>query len=382
MPDALYSTSPPPPPYALVESRSFRPSQTSPDGTPAPSQRLPDDDPQRAAADAFPADASPADQLTFMLNWAVRAPSVLNTQPWLFAVDGRLVRLHADRTRQLRVLDPDGRALAISCGAALFFLDVAAHHFGYATETYLQPVAEHPDVLGTLLLAHGGEPTDEDEALFAAADARHAGSGAFDLPSLSAHVADRLTRAAETEGVHLHVIADRDEKERIADLVAMASLAQADDARLQDEMRAWLRDANDQRRDGMSELLRSLWDRHASAHIPPSRVAEHRRRLAAEAPALLVLTTDADGTIAWLTAGRALGRLVLTAAAESISLSYVNQPVEVDSIRPRLGELVGAPFPQLVLGVGTAASHTRGRRRPVRHVLLEPHTQEWNWTMI
>ncbi|MEL6614153.1 MAG: nitroreductase family protein, partial [Bacteroidota bacterium] len=48
----------------------------------------------RTATDAdFPADGSPEAQLTAMLNWAVLAPSVFNTQPWRFAVAGDTVHL-------------------------------------------------------------------------------------------------------------------------------------------------------------------------------------------------------------------------------------------------------------------------------------------------
>jgi nitroreductase len=55
---------------------------------------------------------------------ATRAPSVLNTQPWRWHVrtadDGTVFDLSADSARVLRVTDPLGRFLVISCGAGLF----------------------------------------------------------------------------------------------------------------------------------------------------------------------------------------------------------------------------------------------------------------------
>jgi hypothetical protein len=45
---------------------------------------------------------------------AVWAPSVHNTQPW-FSADGQELSLHADAGRQLRVADPRGREMMISC---------------------------------------------------------------------------------------------------------------------------------------------------------------------------------------------------------------------------------------------------------------------------
>ncbi|MGB9375556.1 MAG: hypothetical protein WCA82_15510, partial [Jiangellales bacterium] len=55
---------------------------------------------------------------------ATRAPSVLNTQPWRWDVSadehGTLFELFADSARVLRVTDPLGRFLVISCGSGLF----------------------------------------------------------------------------------------------------------------------------------------------------------------------------------------------------------------------------------------------------------------------
>jgi hypothetical protein len=38
------------------------------------------------------------------------APSLHNSQPWRFRIDGTAIEVYADRARQLRVLDPAGRA--------------------------------------------------------------------------------------------------------------------------------------------------------------------------------------------------------------------------------------------------------------------------------
>ena len=74
----------------------------------------------------FPEGADAAEKLTFLLRYAVLAPSGHNTQPWLFRVAGDAVELYADWTQALAVVDPEDRALTISCGAALFNLRVAS----------------------------------------------------------------------------------------------------------------------------------------------------------------------------------------------------------------------------------------------------------------
>src|SRR5690242_4716936 len=72
------------------------------------------------------------DRLRAALGYAVLAPSSHNTQPWRFALREDSVEVYADRSRALRVVDPDGRELAISCGAALFHLRLAMRALGYA----------------------------------------------------------------------------------------------------------------------------------------------------------------------------------------------------------------------------------------------------------
>lgn len=56
---------------------------------------------------------------------AVLAPSLHNSQPWLFACSDNALLLYADGRRRLPFCDPYGRQLVISAGAALFNLRLA-----------------------------------------------------------------------------------------------------------------------------------------------------------------------------------------------------------------------------------------------------------------
>src|SRR5690348_5436941 len=70
-------------------------------------------------------DSEPAEISRFVVEAAMHAPSVLNTQPWWFSTADREISLHADVDRRLRVADPPGREMMISCAAALFNARVA-----------------------------------------------------------------------------------------------------------------------------------------------------------------------------------------------------------------------------------------------------------------
>src|SRR5215469_13918562 len=110
----------------------------------------------------FPSTGPPAEQLRFLLHYAVLAPSGHNSQPWLFKIDEDTVELYADRSRALPVVDPDDRELTISCGAALLNLRVALRHFGYRDVVQALPEPDDPDLLARI---HVGEMihTNEEE---------------------------------------------------------------------------------------------------------------------------------------------------------------------------------------------------------------------------
>src|SRR5262245_51774724 len=85
-----------------------------------------------------------SDMILALIEQAVRAPSSHNTQPWLFRVREAAVEIHADLARALPVNDPHNRELYISCGAALFNLEVAAARAGVGTKTTPLPDPSNP----------------------------------------------------------------------------------------------------------------------------------------------------------------------------------------------------------------------------------------------
>ena len=328
-------------------------------------------DPHEIPHTAFPKDGSPAEQLRFLLHYAALAPSVLNTQPWRFATEGHVARLYADRTRQLRQIDPEGRELIVSCGAALLNLRVAARHFGLGMDIHPFPLPDLPDLLAAMLLHSTAQPTDEDERLFRAIPLRATNRHPFAEGAVPEDLLERMEQAAREEGARLVVLTEAEAKEVVARLVEEGVRIQGDDPRLVEELEAWLRPTGDPRRDGVSDAVQGAWDRRAHRRTPTSTVAASKRELVASAPAVLILTTDADEPTDWLTAGQALERVLLTAAARDLQASYVNQPVEVAALRKQLTDLIGEGFPQVIFRVGYPARHEGTPRRHMQDVLFQ-----------
>jgi nitroreductase len=325
-------------------------------------------DPRTATDLDFPRDGPRGSQLRFMLNHAVLAPSVLNTQPWRFAVEGDEVRLYADRARQLHAVDPLGRNLALSCGAALLNLRLAAHHHGYRAPYELLPDPAAPDLLACLTLGPPGPASGDDQDLVGAIVRRHTERRPLAPTLIEADVLTSLQGEAEREGARLHVVQGAAEKAALAGLVADAIRAEGDDPEVRDELRGWLRADRDPRPDGVPDAEQDLEGRRYGARVPASAHAEATRRLAAEAPVLLVVTSRWDDPRGWLMAGQALERVLLRATLLGLSASFLNPAVEVDAVRERLAALVGGGCPQVVLRMGYPVPRGGTARRRVDDV--------------
>ena len=330
----------------------------------------------------FPVHGTDDEKLRSVLRYAVRAPSGHNTQPWQFSVSDGALRVYADRSRRLPVVDPDDRALTISCGAAAVFASVALRHHGYAGVMALLPDPADQDLLVSVRLGARYHPTSADEALFEAIEDRRTHRAAFEDRPVPASVLQQMRRDAESMGAELHLVAD-DARQRIADLVAEGDRAQFADREFRQELSEWVRPNHTRSGDGMPgyafgmgdlvSLLGPWFIRHLDTG---SSQADKDRRSATDAPVLAVLGTPGDSAVQWLAAGQALGLLLLRGAAHGVQGSVLNQPIETSRLRPQVRELLHVEaHPQLLLRIGYASGDTPTPRRqpPMREMVGEGH---------
>jgi hypothetical protein len=302
---------------------------------------------------------------------AALAPSAHNTQPWRFAVDGHTIDLRADRTRALPVNDPYDRELTVSCGAALCTMELAASGRGHEVEVVTFPRADDADLLATVVLGDGGRPVAEgDAALRAAIAARHTYRRAFAPTAVPEGLAARLAAAAEREGARLVTVGD-DARTDLAAVVAEADRTQFGDPHWRRELAMWMH--ADREQDGMPLPRGSDLGTRLAPTAPGEAIVldEPDRSLVLEAPLVVVLTTPADRPPDWLLAGRALQRVLLTAAAEGVLASYLNQACQVAEARNGVRYLVGGDVhPQAILRLGVPADPVRRTaRRPLEDLL-------------
>lgn len=337
----------------------------------------------RIAETDFPQAGSAADKLRFLLNYAVLAPSSHNSQPWRFDAREDVVELWADRDRALPVVDPAGREMIISCGAALFNMRVALRHFGCEGDVKVLPMPENPDLLACVRPGTAHEPTGEDKALFHAIPERHTNRLPFTEHSLPEALLDELREAAQQEGAWLHLATD-DERDALADLIWEAEQLQWAEKDFRRELAEWIRPNRSTRRDGVPGYAMGVGNLKSVAGSLLARVcnlgrglSERDRARALGAPALVVLGTEDDMTSDWLRAGQALQRVLLRAAADGVSASFFNQPLEIVELRPQVrAAVVETGFPQLLLRLGYGQEVKPTPRRAVAEVCRPAERRE------
>ncbi len=305
---------------------------------------------------------------TTLLDAAVLAPSMHNTQPWRFEVGSRTVRVYRDLERWLRTEDPDQTALCISLGAVVLNLRVAAAELGYLAHVSLLPDPRDDDHVATLTLAAGLGYDMELRPLFAYLRRRRTNRTPFGDRPVPAWVLRDLEAAARAEHGVLQVVRDPARVRLLLGLAAEGSTNELFELAKLEERARWV--GGHRRHDGIPasalgpipadspSVVRDLAVRQADRQRPTARFEPH--------PLLALLSVRRDDRLGWLTAGQALERVLLAAARWGLSASFLNQALASEQMT-WLGNKWGeaALCPQMVLRLGYGSLSQPSPRRPL-----------------
>ena len=310
---------------------------------------------------------------------AVRAPSVLNTQPWRFKLGDNAVEVLADPVRRLAEIDPDGRALSVACGTAAFFLRTALACESLVTSAEVCPEEARPELLVRVTVRVVEPPGDLVRALGEAIPKRASNRGAFLEMPVPDEMIERFKVGAAAENAWFMPLATESLRVRITALLMEADHWQWEDPDFRRELTAWLRADKTRALDGIPArdlgVGSSRIARLAARVIDlGEREALRDRDLVLASPLLAVIGTAGDHPEDYVHAGMALGRVLLEATDEGISASFLNPVMEVAEVRDQLARFIiengGRGHPQVVLRMGYGPAVAPGERRPVDEVIV------------
>ncbi|MGZ4591931.1 MAG: Acg family FMN-binding oxidoreductase [Actinomycetes bacterium] len=308
------------------------------------------------------------------------APSVHNTQPWLFQASDEVLTLRRDADRALAVLDPAARQQTISCGAALYLARLGLRLQGFDAVAEPRPRHEDDTLLARIRAVRGPQATSEEVVLAHAARERHTHREPFDDRPVEDDTIEAMRDAAQEEGAWVRILRDTPEQIPLAVLLAHADDAEMSDEAYQRELATWThRPAAT--RDGIPpEAAGTARGRPSSVRLRDFALGDEEPEAGAdeadegpppaEHPLVVVLGTADDTAADWLVAGQALSALLLRAAVDGVQASPLGQVLDQPWWRRRLGsELGSVGFPQMVLRLGHGRPGPQTPRRPVDEVL-------------
>lgn len=320
----------------------------------------------QAAKLRTPLGASPG--LADLIRYAILAANSHNTQPWRFRPTSRSIQILPDLTRRTPAVDPDDHHLFVSLGCAAENLAIAAHASGRPGELVME---------GNGIRYAFTSGTPGSAALSHAIARRQSTRALYDGRAVSAATLSRLAAAGDIAGVNLILLTERDRIDQVRDLVIAGNSAQMADPAFMRELKQWLRfnprsalAARDGLFSGASDnpilptwIGGAAFDRFFTAKAENDKYARQINSSAG----LAIFVGDRSGKDHWIRVGRACQRFALAATSLGLKHAFVNQPVEVASLRSELAKLLGAPEarPDLVMRFGYGRALPYSLRRPV-----------------
>lgn len=302
------------------------------------------------------------------MRYATLAANSHNTQPWTMYADHGVIGIVPDFSRATPAVDPDNHHLWVSLGCAAENLSIAGNAAG-------RPGVFGADIEEGLRYDYGrAKPVPSP--LFEAIPRRQCTRTEYDGNPLAPPDLETLDRAAQMPGVRSVFVTDEALKRRLRDLIVAGSEAQLADPAFVAELRHWLR-FNPRSAlasgDGLfsastgnpvlpEALGRRAFDRFFTAAAEGQRVARH----IGSSSGLVLFLAEREDPAHWVLVGRACQRFALAATTLGLKHAFVNQPVEVVSLRPELAALVGERGlrPDLLLRFGRGPLMPWSLRRP------------------
>jgi hypothetical protein len=309
-----------------------------------------------------------------IVRFATLAPSSHNTQCWKFALEDRAITIFADRSRRCPAVDPDEHHVFVSLGCATENLVHAALAHGLKAEAAFDLTRE---VIRVTLAPTRAEVSP----LFNAIPARQCTRGDYDAKPLSTEELGLLERAGTSDTVQTLLITELPAVERVLDYVVQANTAQMADPAFVKELKSWIRFNGAQAvrtRDGLysgatgNPTIPTWLGELAFGWFftPTSENDKYVRQIRSSAGIAVFIGVSADKAN-WVEVGRCYERFALQATALGIRNGLLNQPVEVQAVRPQFAAALGLTDqrPDLVVRFGRGPTLPSSLRRPVQAVL-------------
>lgn len=309
-------------------------------------------------------------------NYASKAPSGHNTQPWKFHITDDRITVMPNFKVALPVVDGNNRELFISLGCAVENLLIAAGHLGYATH-----IMEY-NIKGITIRLAKTDSTIENP-LFRQIEKRQTNRSIYNGSKIPNEKLRQLQTVQKENQIQFYFaeigtpLADT-----ITGYIMKGNEIQMNDTDFKNELLSWMRFNKRQvetTHNGLSYrvfgnpplpkiLARPIVNRFLKSDVQNK---SDRKKITSSSH-FVIYTTQKNTVEEWIDLGRTLQRFLLKATETGISYAFLNQPCEVPPLASALQKI--SPFtqeyPTLILRIGYARPLPYSPRQKIETVIV------------
>ena len=286
---------------------------------------------------------------------ACRAPSLYNTQPWLWVADGGRLDLFLDANRAVHT-DRSMREAQISCGGVLQHLRVAMATAGWVAHVDRFPSPDNPAHLARVEFVPADGVTDHQRRRADAILKRRTDRLPFLAPVDWDSFEPLLRSSVGTDVVRLDVLPE-EMRPRLAEAAEFTESLRLYDSSYHFELEWWTAPFELSEGIPYSSLVSAAESERVGVnrHFPFTRNAERRAGVRRDCSKILMLSTDGDGPDDALACGEALSTVLLECTIAGLATCPVSHLTELSVSRELLAALTGhTDLPQVLIRVGVA----------------------------
>jgi nitroreductase len=313
--------------------------------------------------------------ITNAIRLACRAPSMHNSQPWLWIVDEASVDLFADHRRVVRSADSSGREALISCGAALDHFRIAMAAAGWHINVDLFPNPSQLDHLATIDFTPSHYVTTAERDRADAILVRRTDRLPFQAPSHWESFEPVLRKTIDHSKATLHVLPEG-ARPTLAEASRLTESLRRYDEYYHDELQWWTEPFRLYQGVPPSALVSE--DERERVDInrtfPTSGHGDRRPDVQVDEAKVLALSTLEDTRGDAVKCGEVLSTVLIECAMVGLATCPLTHITELPESRAMIQNLIGSQdFPQVLIRVGKtpAVDETPAPtpRRPLSEVM-------------
>ncbi len=314
-----------------------------------------------------------------LIDYAAKAPSGHNSQPWKFIVKGNSIAIHPDFSCALPVVDPDHRELFISLGCATQNIIIAATHFGYQCHWQIK---QNPQGSHFIVTTFDESPAVAKEKLFAFIDKRQTNRSVYNGKSVNNKIIAGLQTLTDDKRIGIYTFPNGEaDFQTLKAAILEGNAIQMNDAKFKKELLAWIRfnqsEVNKLQNGltykvmGAPAMPKFIGKAIVKSFLTPAKQNKTDTKKIDSSSHFVLLTTTNNSVQEWIALGMTLQKLLLRLSELGIACAYLNPPCELKALAAQLQKQlpINGEYPSILLRIGYAEAVPFSPRKAIDKVI-------------